>query len=235
MRSYIAVEIDGVLAPYGGPVPAAPEPEPEPTAWWQESAPRAPRPALDPAVGRALAGLPADLVLLCPPEEQAGLEPLLPSLGLDTVPPLAPLRDPRATAVRSRARKVVLWAHSHDRPVAWVRAGDHHVQEVTGTFRRLYSTVGPLLPYAVDPATGLTPADVQALRAWVQEMDTLPTRTPVVPRRCRDCGERGTGVLDGRRVDNVHESCGSCCECYCTGPMTTSMSGARHHDGWDEW
>ncbi|UTR83640.1 hypothetical protein [Streptomyces cavourensis] len=233
MRSYIAVEIDGVLAPCGGPVPAAPEPEP--TAWWQETAPRAPRPDLSPAVGRALAGLPADLVLLCTPEQRSGLEPLLPTLGWDTVPPLAPLRDPRATAVRSRAREVVLWAHSHDRPVAWVRAGSHHVQEVSGTFRRLYSTVGPLLPYAVDPTTGLTPADVQALRQWLEEMSALPTPAPVAPRPCRNCGERGTTVHNGRRIDNVDESCGSCCECYCTGPMTTPMSGARHDDGWDEW
>ncbi|MFJ9574491.1 hypothetical protein [Streptomyces bacillaris] len=234
MRSFIAVEIDGVLAPYGGPVPAAPESEP--TAWWQETAPRAPRPALDPAVGPALAALPADLVLLCTPERRSRLEPLLPSLGWDTVPPLAPLRDPRATEERSRAREIVLWAHSHDRPVAWVRAGEQHVREVTGTFRRLYSTVGPLLPYAVDPATGLTPADAQALRAWVAEMDMLPTPTPVVPRPCRDCGERGTDVIDGHRVDNVCESCGSCCECPCSGPMTvSSLAGVRHYDGWDEW
>ncbi|WP_239577151.1 hypothetical protein [Streptomyces californicus] len=46
----------------------------------------------------------------------------------------------------------------------------------------LYSTV--------DPAAGLTADDVAALREWVREMDALPTPAPVVPRRCRDCGDR---------------------------------------------
>ncbi len=40
----------------------------------------------------------------------------------------------------------------------------------------------------------------------------------MLPRRCRDCGDRGTVVLDGRRRDRVHEECGSCCECYCPAP-----------------
>lgn len=35
----------------------------------------------------------------------------------------------------------------------------------------MYGTVGPLLPYVVDPAVGLTADNLQALRAWVQETD----------------------------------------------------------------
>ncbi|MFF8697206.1 hypothetical protein ACF08W_33895 [Streptomyces sp. NPDC015144] len=73
----------------------------------------------------------------------------------------------------------------------------------------------PLLPYAVAPVTGLTAQDLRALREWVREMDELPDPAPVRPRRCRDCGERGTVVIGGRRRDRVHEKCGSCCECYC--------------------
>ncbi|MFD4339028.1 hypothetical protein ACFWPP_17870 [Streptomyces anulatus] len=70
--------------------------------------------------------------------------------------------------------------------MAWVRAGEHHAQEVRDATQRMYSTVGPLLPYAVDAATGLTADDVQALRTWVRKMDTVPEPTPVAPRRCRD-------------------------------------------------
>ncbi|MGW8986591.1 hypothetical protein ACWGQ9_28545 [Streptomyces parvus] len=87
----------------------------------------------------------------------------------------------------------------------------------------MYSTVGPLLPYAVDPAAGLAPADVQALREWMWEMDALPNR-PCGPRPWWYCEERGTGVVDGSRVDNVYW-CGSCREFPCPGPMTTCMSG----------
>ncbi|MFJ3439452.1 hypothetical protein ACIPMU_38805 [Streptomyces cyaneofuscatus] len=239
MRPYVAVEIDGVLAPSGGSTPAGHTVhETESAAWRAEAVippPRArgPRLALNPAPGRALAGLPADLVLVTS-YTRAELEPLLPALGWDTVPPLVPLRvsgaahyvrpDDRVLSpladdyLRRRAEEIAVWARTHDRPVAWVRAGDHHAREITGVSKPLYCTVGPLLPYAVDPAAGLTADDLQALHAWVQEMDDLPEPAPVVPRRCRDCGDRGTVVLDGRRVDRVHAECGSCCECYCPAP-----------------
>ncbi|WP_239481902.1 hypothetical protein [Streptomyces sp. CS014] len=120
--------------------------------------------------------------------------------------------------LRWRTEEITLWAQTHDRPVAWVRAGDHHEREVRSAARRTYSTVGPLLPYAVAPAAGLTAGDLQALRAWVREMDALPEPAPVVPRRCRDCGDRGTIVLNGRRRDRAHAECGSCCECHCPAP-----------------
>ncbi|MFJ8848389.1 hypothetical protein ACIRFF_36510 [Streptomyces cyaneofuscatus] len=239
MRSYVAVEIDGVLAPYGVPVPAGHTMhETESAAWRAEGViprprDRGPRLALDPAVGRALAGLSADLVLISS-YTTAELEPLLPALGWDTVPPLVPLRhtgtvhylradDPALSPyaehnLARRAEEIASWAQTHDRPVAWVRAGDHHAQAVRSAARRTYDTVGPLLPYAVEPATGLTAGDLQALRAWVRKMDALPEPAPVIPRRCQDCGDRGTVVIGGRRVDRVHEECGSCCECYCPAP-----------------
>ncbi|MYX04234.1 MULTISPECIES: hypothetical protein [unclassified Streptomyces] len=239
MRPYVAVEIDGVLSPYGGPLPAGHSVhEVESAAWRDWAAMVYPRPyglrlALDPAVGRALADLPADLVLVSS-YAPAELEPLLPALGWDTLPPMVPLRntgtvhylrvdDPgrfpdAEDDLRWRTEEIAFWAQTHDRPVAWVRAGDHHEQEVRSAARRMYSTVGPLLPYAVAPAAGLTADDLQALRAWVREMDALPELAPVVPRRCRDCGDRRTIVLDGRRRDRVHEECGSCCECYCPAP-----------------
>ncbi|MFJ9574490.1 hypothetical protein [Streptomyces bacillaris] len=236
MRSYVAVEIDGVLAPYGGPVPDGyTVHETESAAWRAEAAiprPRArgPRLALSPATGRALAGLPADLALVTSYTE-GELEPLLPALGWDTVPPLVPLRSSGAAHylrpgdrvlsphadiyLRSRAEEIAVWARTHDRPVAWVRAGDHHAREIRGADRVLYRTVGPLLPYTADPATGLTDGDLQALRQWLEEMDALPEPAPVAPRPCRDCGYRGTTVRGGRRVDRIGCACGSCCECYC--------------------
>ncbi|MFD3820235.1 hypothetical protein ACFWRZ_34680 [Streptomyces rubiginosohelvolus] len=241
MRSYVAVEIDGVLSPYAGPgpLPAGHTVHDVESAVWREWAamvyprPRGLRLALDPAIGRALADLPADLVLVSS-YAPAELEPLLPALGWESVPPMVPLRhsgtepyvrveDPgrspdAADVLRWRTEEIACWAQTHDRPVAWVRARDHHVQEVRSAARSMYSTVGPLLPYAVDPATGLTADDVQALRAWVREMDALPEPAPVVPRPCRDCGDRRTIVLNGRRRDRVHGACGSCCECYCPAP-----------------
>lgn len=195
--------------------------------------PRGLRLALDPAVGRALADLPADLVLVSS-YTTVELEPLLPALGWDTVPPMVPLRRPSTAHylrpdnpalspcaeddLARRAEEIASWAQTHDRPVAWVRAGDHHAQAVRSAARRTYDTAAPLLPYAVDAAVGLTAGDLQALRAWVREMDELPEPAPVVPRRCRDCGDRGTVVTDGRRRDRAHEECGSCCECYCPAP-----------------
>lgn len=109
------------------------------------------------------------------------------------------------------------WARTHDRPVAWVRAHGHHREEIRRTTAYL-STVGPVLAHAVDPAAGITAADLQALREWARTMDALPEPAPVVPRRCRNCGDRGTTVLNGRRTDRVHGACSSCCECYCPGP-----------------
>lgn len=144
-----------MLAPYGGPVPAGyTVHETESPAWRAEAAippPRArgPQLALNPAVGRALAGLPADLVLVTSYTE-GELEPLLPALGWDTVPPLVPLRNSGATYylrpddrvlsphadiyLRSRAEEIALWARTHDRPVAWVRAGGHHTRLVNSRF-----------------------------------------------------------------------------------------------------
>ncbi|WP_457467482.1 hypothetical protein [Streptomyces sp. TE4109] len=238
MRPCIAIEIDGVLSPYDGPLPAGRSLHDVTSAAWQEWAamvyprPRGLRLALDAEVGRALVDLPADLVLVSSytPGE---LEPLLPALGWETVPPMVPLRhtatihymrveDPgrspdAAAGLHWRAEEIVSWARTHDRPVAWVRAQDHHREEIRRTTAYL-STVGLVLAHAVDPAAGITAADLQALREWAREMEALPEPAPVVPRRCRDCGDRGTTVLNGRRVDRVHDTCGSCCECYCPGP-----------------
>ncbi|MFD8406043.1 hypothetical protein ACFV1G_15355 [Streptomyces anulatus] len=233
------MEIDGVLSPYAGPLPARHTVHDVESAAWREWAamacprPRCMRLALDPAVGRALADLPADLVPVSS-YAPAELEPLLPALGWESVPPMVPLRhssnepyvrveDPgrspdAADVLRWRTEEIAVWAQTHDRPVAWVRARDHHAAEVRSAAQRTYGTVSPLLPYAVDPAAGLTADDVQALREWVREMDALPEPVPVVPRRCQDCGDRRTIVLTGRRRDPVHTECGSCCECYCPAP-----------------
>ncbi|HWU09943.1 MAG TPA: hypothetical protein VN520_26820 [Streptomyces sp.] len=245
MRAYVAVEIDGVLSPYGGPPPAGHTWHDVESAVWREWAAacfqpsRCLRLALDPTAGRALAGLSADLVLVSSyaPGE---LEPLLPALGWDTLPPMVPLRETGAVHylraddpglspyteddLARQAEEIGSWAQTHDRPVAWVRPGDHHVREVRRAALRTYAAVGPLLPYAVDPVRGLTADDVQALQEWVREVGELPEPAPVVPRRCRDCGDRSTrvspipGTLRGRRHDRVHAACGSCCECYCQAP-----------------
>ncbi|MFF7366042.1 hypothetical protein [Streptomyces sp. NPDC008125] len=227
-----------MLSPYGGPVPAGHVVHAAESAAWRAWAamvyPRqAPlRLALDPAVGRALAELPADLVLVSSytPDE---LAPLLPALGWASVPPLVPLRETGSVHylraedpgrcpdagidLRFRSEEIVAWARTHDRPVAWVRAGNHHQAELRRTLSYL-SAVGPVLAHPVAPAAGLTAADLDALREWTQKMALLPEPAPVVPRRCRDCGDRSTTVRDGRRVDRVHARCGSCCECWCPDP-----------------
>ncbi|MEW9514843.1 hypothetical protein AB0H46_33800, partial [Streptomyces bacillaris] len=82
---------------------------------------------------------------------------------------------------RSQAKEIALWARTHDRLVACVRAGDHHTRLLTSRFGLVYPVVGRLLPYAADPATGPTDGDVQALRQWLEETDALPEPTPVVP------------------------------------------------------
>ncbi len=83
--------------------------------------------------------------------------------------------------LRRRTEEIAAWAQTHDRPVAWVRAGGHHEREIRDAARRMYDTVGPLLPYAVDPAAGLTADDLQALRVWAREMDALPEPAPPLP------------------------------------------------------
>ncbi|MFC9816495.1 hypothetical protein ACFVJM_31045 [Streptomyces virginiae] len=235
MRPYIAVEIDGVLSPYAGPVPAEYTlHEVESAAWRDWAVMVYPRPSvlrlsLNPAVGRSLTDLPADLVLVST-YSPAELEPLLPALGWEAVPSMVPLptsgsvhymrvEDPgtspdAAADLAWRAEEIASWARAHDRPVAWVRAGDDH-REVVHRLDSYYSTVGPVLAYGVDPSLGITPANLTALREWAKEMNALPEQEPVAPRRCRDCGDRATTVVSGRRVDRVHDACGSCCECYC--------------------
>ncbi|MFH8670579.1 hypothetical protein ACH4F3_37785 [Streptomyces anulatus] len=156
MRSYVAVEIDGVLSPYGGPPPAGHTVHDVESAVWREWAamvyprPRGLRLALHPAAGRALADLPADLVLVSS-YAQGELVPLLPALGWDTVPPMVPLRHTAAVhylrvddpgrspdaenELRWRTEEIASWAQTHDRPVAWVRAGEHHAEEVRSAAR----------------------------------------------------------------------------------------------------
>ncbi|MEU2675047.1 hypothetical protein ABZ622_40850 [Streptomyces sp. NPDC007164] len=97
MRTYIAIEIDGVLSPYDGPLPAGHGLHDVTSAAWQEWAamvyprPRGLRLALDAEVGRAVADLPADMVLVSS-YTPAELDPLLPALGWETLPPMVPLR-----------------------------------------------------------------------------------------------------------------------------------------------
>lgn len=83
--------------------------------------------------------LPADLALVSS-YSPAELKPLLPALGWETLPPTVPLRHTAAVhylrveepgrssdaadALRWRTEEIASWAQTHDRPVAWVRAGD---------------------------------------------------------------------------------------------------------------
>lgn len=115
-----------------------------------EGQPPHPRPRADPAVGRALTNLPADLVLVSS-YSTAGLVPLLPALGRDAVPPVVPLRHTAAvhylrpdgpscspdaeSELRWRTEEIASWAQTHDRPVVWVRAGNHHEREVRSAAR----------------------------------------------------------------------------------------------------
>ncbi|MFJ1804544.1 hypothetical protein [Streptomyces sp. NPDC088180] len=68
-----------------------------------------------------------------------------------------------------RSEEIVAWARTHDRPVAWVRAGSHHQAELRRPLGYL-SAVGPVLAHPVAPAAGLTAADLDVMREWAREM-----------------------------------------------------------------
>ncbi|MFI5775340.1 hypothetical protein ACIA74_44595 [Streptomyces sp. NPDC051658] len=193
MRPYVAVEIDGVLSPHGGPLPAGYTVHEAESAAWQGWAamvyprPRGLRLALNAEVGRALMDLPADLVLVSSytPGE---LEPLLPALGWETVPPLVPMRH-TATIHYMRVEDP---GRSPD-----AAAGLHwRAEEIRRTTAYL-STVGPVLAHAVNPAAGITAAGLQALREWARGCwpGRGRTRWPFSSVRCsagpcRSCSQR---------------------------------------------
>lgn len=225
-----------MLFPYGGPVPSGHAVHAAESAAWRAWAamvyPRqAPlRLALDPAVGRALAELPADLVLVssCAPAE---LEPLLPALGWESVPPLVPLRetgsvhylrveDPgrRPDAgidLRYRTEEIVSWARTMT--ARWRESAPGTTRGRAAPDPRLPvgGRAGPRAPrrpgrraHGRRPgrAAGVGAGDGSAAGAG-------PGGAAPVP------GLRGpVHVRDGRRVDRVHARCGSCCECWCPAP-----------------
>ncbi|MBC3844739.1 hypothetical protein GXW82_44610 [Streptacidiphilus sp. 4-A2] len=230
-RPVLLLDIDGVLSPYAAarPLPGYRPHRARPTAWRDWAAMVYPRPdhlrlLLNPHIGRRLEKLPVDLVWAGawqPPE----LQQLLGPLGLAVLPPSVPLQkgpffmrldnpgvSPHADDDQWwRAQGILGWSRGHDRPLAWL--APHFAPGVPAEVARHHAA--PVLLHEVDPATGLTDADFTTLEHWARQVAALPPAPVVVPRRCRDCGGRSTTVVDGRRVDRVHDRCGSCCECYC--------------------
>ncbi|WP_280720196.1 hypothetical protein [Kitasatospora sp. MAP5-34] len=115
------------------------------------------------------------------------------------------------TDLHWRSQDVLGRARRHDRPLAWF------VPHVPKRVRRDFADghAAPVLLHEAVPASGLADADFTALTAWVEKGAALGPAPAVVPRQCRDCGDRSTIAIAGRREDRVHAACGSCCECYC--------------------
>ncbi|MFJ9777170.1 hypothetical protein ACIRVF_39050 [Kitasatospora sp. NPDC101157] len=233
-RPLLALDVDGVLSPYGAGrlLPGYVPHQVRPQAWVDWSAMVYPRPShlvvqLNPAIGERLEALPFDLVWVSAwtPQELAAM---LGPLGFTQAPPHADLKgatqrtfflrvdDPGVSPDAKgdlwwRSQDVLGWANRHDRPLAWL--APHFPNQVRRDFADGHAA--PALLHEVDPAAGLTDADFTALTTWAEKVAALELAPAVVPRRCRDCGDRSTTVIAGRREDRVHAACGSCCECYC--------------------
>ncbi|MEV7122239.1 hypothetical protein [Kitasatospora griseola] len=234
-------DVDGVLSPYdvvtgldGYRIHEA-----TPKAWRDWAVFVYPRPTshfirLNPEIGARLEALPVDLAIAGPwqPEE---IEALLPALGLTRMPAIIPLRaqtffvrlddpglslDDPADDLAWRAEDILAAAGLRragaDRPLAWLAGG------FTDRLKRTLppAHAAPLLLHEVDHTTGLTPADFAKLAAWATAVAARPPVPELRLLRCRDCGERSSIVIDGRREDRTHEVCGSCCECYCPDPQS---------------
>ncbi|MCX5205697.1 hypothetical protein OG897_30120 [Streptomyces sp. NBC_00237] len=132
---------------------------------------------LNPDIGRALATLPAEVVLVTAITADE-FSPLLPAFGWEQVYPVVLLKYTRNIYyirlddlggpfnqhadidLSWLADDLLGWAHTHDKPIAWIRPGEHLAKGV----KRLayYSTTpGPLLTYGVHPAVGLTADDLR--------------------------------------------------------------------------
>ncbi|WP_331727207.1 hypothetical protein OG871_39710 (plasmid) [Kitasatospora sp. NBC_00374] len=240
-RPLVVFDIDGVLSPYDirADLTGYTSHEVTPQAWRAWAAFVQPRPTrhyirLNPEIGARLEALPVDLVIAGPwqPEE---IEALLPALGLTRLPALIPLReqvffvrldDPGkslenpAVDLDWRGEDVLAAASLHrvgaDRPLAWLAGG------FTDWIKRTLPAAhaAPLLLHEVDHRIGLTDTDFATLAAWATAVAARPPAPELRLRRCRDCGERSSTVVDGQREDRTHDVCGSCCECYCPDPAS---------------
>ncbi|MFJ9521836.1 hypothetical protein ACIRPK_26730 [Kitasatospora sp. NPDC101801] len=241
VRPLVVFDIDGVLSPYdvGPGLVGYTSREVTPQAWRDWAVFVQPRPTrhfvrLNPHVGARLEALPVDLAIAGPwrPEE---IEALLPALGLTRLPALIPLReqtffvrldDPGRSLENPeldldwRGEDVLAAASLHrvgaDRPFAWLTGG------FTDWIKRTLpgAHAAPVLLHEVDHRTGLTDADFAKLTAWAVAVAARPPVPELRLRRCRDCGDRSSIVVDGRREDRTHGACGSCCECYCPDPQS---------------
>ncbi|MFG2844245.1 hypothetical protein ACGF12_13885 [Kitasatospora sp. NPDC048296] len=238
-RPLLLFDIDGVLSPYGGArqPPGYTVHPVSPQAW--KDYPAYPKPKyhwvhLNTEIGARLENLPFDLAVVGPWQPQE-VEELLRAAGLTRLPRFIPVQDRSFFArpddpgrsmwdpmdtIRDRSRDVLaatcLERAGIDRPFAWLAAGfpEKLQQELTRDHG------APVLLHVVNPETGLTDADFAALTRWAADMAARPPAPELRLRRCRDCGERSSIVIDGNREDRTHEACGSCCECYCPDPQS---------------
>ncbi|MET9607673.1 HAD domain-containing protein [Streptomyces sp. NPDC006512] len=118
---------------------------------------------LDPAVGARLLALPCDPVWATTWGQEAN-EAVAPVLGLPELPVVGwpePSAEEGRDGLHWKTRPLLAWAA--DRPFAWF---DDEITPADGTWAAAHHP-RPALLHRVDPRTGLTDADFDALTAWL--------------------------------------------------------------------
>ncbi|MFF3066584.1 HAD domain-containing protein [Oerskovia sp. NPDC057915] len=163
-RPILFLDVDGTLLPFGGPgLASAPGP---PDSWTAATNPYLVR--VDRTLGPLLAGLGCELVWATAWMHGAN-EVIAPLLGLPHLP-VADLPqyegDRDADNLQWKTKALVRIAAG--RPFVWV-------DDVIGHADRWWIEVdhpGSALLYKVDPAVGLTVADLSAIAAWLREVES---------------------------------------------------------------
>lgn len=164
-RPILFLDIDGTLLPFGGPgMPSVPGP---PETWTAASNPYLA--CIDREMGPLLTGLGCELVWATAWMHEANdvIAPLLglPSLPVADLPAYA--GDRGADDLQWKTRALVRIAAG--RPFVWV-------DDVIGDADRWWIEAdhpGAALLHQVDPAVGLTPADIGVIATWLRDVETF--------------------------------------------------------------